>query len=311
MLASPGAMIGVPRFELGTSPTRTERATRLRHTPSRAIGYLGMSETLAALAEWRREAPRVAQEVASDWRLTLGEPYLPGAAGHVVRAERDDGTPAVLKLSWPHRESEQEADALERWAGDGAVQLLARDDERHAMLLERCRPGTFLSRAPDPVGVLIELLPSLWTSGEGFHTLAEEAEHWLDGSIAAVRDRRLRDAAIRYLRELTPTQGEHVLLHQDLHGENVLAAERRPWLAIDPKPLSGEREFAVAPIVRSFELGHSKREVLYRLDRLCSELQLDRERARGWTVAQTAVWSGGSDYIAEHVEAAQWLLEEG
>ena len=25
--------IGVPRFELGTSPTRTERATRLRHTP--------------------------------------------------------------------------------------------------------------------------------------------------------------------------------------------------------------------------------------------------------------------------------------
>src|SRR5204862_7851794 len=29
------APIGVPRFELGTSPTRTERATRLRHTPSR------------------------------------------------------------------------------------------------------------------------------------------------------------------------------------------------------------------------------------------------------------------------------------
>src|ERR671936_507325 len=28
--------IGVPRFELGTSPTRTERATRLRHTPSAA-----------------------------------------------------------------------------------------------------------------------------------------------------------------------------------------------------------------------------------------------------------------------------------
>ena len=31
----PRAPIGVPRFELGTSPTRTERATRLRHTPSR------------------------------------------------------------------------------------------------------------------------------------------------------------------------------------------------------------------------------------------------------------------------------------
>src|SRR5436305_13141218 len=31
----PPRAIGVPRFELGTSPTRTERATRLRHTPSR------------------------------------------------------------------------------------------------------------------------------------------------------------------------------------------------------------------------------------------------------------------------------------
>src|SRR2546422_7644143 len=35
----PRALIGVPRFELGTSPTRTERATRLRHTPRRQTEY--------------------------------------------------------------------------------------------------------------------------------------------------------------------------------------------------------------------------------------------------------------------------------
>ena len=29
------------------------------------------------------------------------------------------------------------------------------------------------------------------------------------------------------------------LLHWDLHFENVLSAEREPWLAIDPKPLLG------------------------------------------------------------------------
>ena len=66
---------------------------------------------------------------------------------------------------------------------------------------------------------------------------------------------------------------------------------REPWLVIDPKPLAAEREFAVAPIVRSGELGHSKREVLYRLDRLCAELGLDRERACGWTIVQTIAWS--------------------
>jgi streptomycin 6-kinase len=98
-----------------------------------------------------------------------------------------------------------------------------------------------------------------------------------------------------------------VLLHQDLHGGNVLAAGREPWLAIDPKPLVGEREFAVAPIVRSPELGHSRRAVVGRLDRLTSDLGLERDRARGWTIGQTVAWA--VDGGREHVEVVQWLLE--
>ena len=100
-----------------------------------------------------------------------------------------------------------------------------------------------------------------------------------------------------------------MLLHQDLHAENVLAAAREPWLAIDPKPLVGEREFAVAPIVRSAELGHSRRPVLPRLPRLPHEHGLARERARGWTIGQTIAWSVGSDYHQTHVETARWLVE--
>jgi len=270
-----------------------------------------MGETPAAIAEWRRDAPRRAEEVAREWGLRLSAQYAPGVAGHVVRAVCEDGTAAVLKLVWPHREAEQEADALERWDGGGAVRLLARDDERHALLLERCEPGTTLSRAPDPLGVLVGLLPRLWVDSDGFRSLAEEAEHWLVGpDLAAVPDRRLREAATHHLRELGPSQGEQVLVHQDLHGDNVLAAQREPWLAIDPKPLSGEREFALAPIVRSSELGHSKRDVLYRLDRLTAELGLDRDRARGWAIAQTVAWMGGSDVIESHVETVRWLLEE-
>jgi streptomycin 6-kinase len=252
----------------------------------------------------------LAAAVACDWGLRLGAPYPPGAAGYVVHAELPDGTPAVLKLQHRHREDEQEADALERWAGDGAVRLLRRDDERHALLLERCEPGTPLSRdADDPLGVLIGLLPRLWKDAGGFRTLAEEAAWWLeDGDLARLPADPLRDAAISYLRELAPSQDELVLVHQDLHGENVLTAHREPWLVIDPKPLAAERAFAVAPIVRSFELGHSKRDVLYRLDRLCAELGLDRERARGWTIAQTMAWSGGGDYSAQHRETVEWLL---
>ena len=62
--------------------------------------------------------------------------------------------------------------------------------------------------------------------------------------------------------------------------------------------------------VRSTELGEGKREALRRLDRLTAELGLDRERALGWTIVQTAAWSGGSDYIEEHMEIAHGLLED-
>jgi streptomycin 6-kinase len=229
-----------------------------------------------------------------------------------------DGDEVVLKVQTPHRESEHEAAALELWDGDGAVRLLAHDPESHALLLERCVPATPLASVGQEAAleVLVSLLPRLWKPAAApFRSLAEEAAWWLVQlprtweEAGRQFEQRLLDASLEALGELAPTQGEQVLLHQDLHGDNVLAAEREPWLVIDPKPLVGEREFAVAPIVRSVELGHSRRDVLYRLDRLTSELGLDRERARGWTIGQTIAWSVGSEYHETHVETARWLVE--
>jgi streptomycin 6-kinase len=229
-----------------------------------------------------------------------------------------EGEQAVLKVQDPHRESEQEAAALELWDGDGAIRLLDSEPEEHALLLERCVPGTPLSAAGGEAAldVFVELLPRLWKpAGAPFGTLAAEAVWW-SGSLAEAWERfgrpferRLLDAALEALIELPRTQGEQVLLHQDLHGDNVLAAQREPWLAIDPKPLVGEREFGVAPIVRSRELGHSRRDVLYRFDRLVSELGLDRERARCWTIGQTIAWAFDGEHRQTHVETARWLLE--
>ena len=223
----------------------------------------------------------------------------------------------MLKLVHPHRESEHEADALRVWDGAGAVRLLAEDPERNALLLERCEPGTKLYEAGADVAldVLVGLLPRLWKpAGEPFHTLVDEAAWWRSYLPEQYErhpwfDRRLLDAALDALDALPQTQGEPVLVNQDLHAENVLAAQREPWLAIDPKPLLGEREFAVAPIVRAFELGHSRRAVLHRLDQLTSELGLDCERARGWTIAQTLAWAHDSDWNERHVETVRWLVE--
>jgi streptomycin 6-kinase len=269
---------------------------------------------------WLERVPELVEECVDEWELVLGEPYDPGAAGHVVRADLSDGTPAVLKLIYPHHEARYEAAALTLWDGEGAVRLYEHDDERWAMLIERCEPGTHLAQldADRALDVFVGLLPMLWkAAGEPFQSLAGEAALWIDylpgqwERTGRPYERPLLDAATEALRELSSSQGEQVLLHQDLHGENVLAALRAPWLTIDPKPLVGEREFAVAPIVRSFELGGTKRDVVHRLDRLTSELGLDRERALWWTIGQTLAWSSldGTTVLDDHLQTAHWLLE--
>ena len=268
--------------------------------------------------EWLHRLPGLVAGCLADWELVAGEPFAYAYASLALPVTSPDGRHAVLKVQFPHRESDHEAEALQLWDGDGAVRLLARDEERSALLLERCFPGTHLStEAPErALDVLMGLLPRLWKpAGEPFTTLADEAAWWVSYLPSSWEragrpcERRLLYAALDALRELPPTQGEQVLLHQDLHADNVLAAEREPWLVIDPKPLVGEREFGVAPIVRSFELGHDRSAVLSRLDRLTGELGLDRERARGWTIGQTLAWAFDSDHSKSHLETVEWLWE--
>ena len=115
--------------------------------------------------------------------------------------------------------------------------------------------------------------------------------------------------------ELAPSQRGLVVCHQDLHGGNVLAATREPWLAIDPKPLVGEREFDTASLLRDRrgELladPHPERRLRARLDQLSSELDLDRERIRGWGIVHALAWGLDDDgYEAAHLECARLLTE--
>jgi len=255
------------------------------------------------------------------WKLALGEVYPDAYESVVIRAEREDGEQVVLRVQFPGRENEHAADALRLWDGDGAVRMLDRDDERDAFLLERCDPGTPLHdlQADEALDVVVDLLPRLWKpAGEPFRRMEDEAVWWASSlptdweRIGRPFERRLLDAALLEIDGLTTTApSERVLLHQDLHAGNVLRAARRPWLVIDPKPLAGERALGLAALIRGWELGSRREDVLHRLDRLTSELGLDRDRSRRWAFAQTLAWSfGDEDDVIEHnVNVATWLLD--
>ena len=271
-----------------------------------------------AASEWLRELPSRVERCARRWDLKLAPPFPQSFVSVVFPATCHDGTGAVLKIQYPHQESENEAEALRTWNGDGAVKLFDHDPEEHGLLLERCQPGDHLSRVQQDEALLVfaDILPKLWiTAGAPFRRLADEAALWIErlptewDAAGRPCECSLIDSALATLDFLVGTQHGQVLLSQDLHGDNVLRAQRG-WLAIDPKPLVGEREVALAPIIRGYEFGHSRADVRKRLDWLTTTLQLDRERARKWALAQTLAWSfEGTVAYDKHIQTARWLLE--
>lgn len=115
--------------------------------------------------------------------------------------------------------------------------------------------------------------------------------------------------------ELATSQGEQVLLHQDFHGGNVLRAERSQWLAIDPKPLVGEREFDAASLLRDrrweLVLPAGEQIVQRRLEILAAELGLDQERMRLWGIAHALAWGISWAKVEKdmiHAARLLWLL---
>jgi streptomycin 6-kinase len=271
-------------------------------------------------------------ECAERWDLRLQEPF---AGSHVSLAV--PAGDAVLKINFPHEESAREPDALAHWAGDGAVRLLARDDARRALLLERADPGTPLWAEDDDAAThaAAEVLGRLHArpAPAAVAGAGEPPEAAPPGAFDRLEDVALRwareiplrweahgrpgnadviAAAVRHLPELARTQGPLVVVHQDLHGGNLLRSARGP-LAIDPKPLAGEAAFDCASLIRDRraelqEHPHPQRVLERRVDVLTRTLGLDGERVRAWAIAHALAWGLEERQVHPvHLACAEWL----
>jgi len=207
-----------------------------------------------ARRRWLAALPEVVDSLTSEWGIELGEPYEPGGrCGWIAPVDGPDAL--VLKVSWRHREAEHEADALRVWDGDGAVRCVAERviGDTIALLLERCDPGVQLKVAlpePDQDLVIAGLMRRLWARqpqpDHPFESLEAMCDDWAESferdcsSRPHRLDPGLAQAAIELLRSLPGSADRGVLLCTDLHAENVLSAQREPWLVIDPKPFFGD-----------------------------------------------------------------------
>lgn len=229
----------------------------------------------------RDRLERTAKEVARDWGLTL----LPGGGGRYSYVGFT-GDNKVLKVTpVEDDEADHEGDALALWDGNGAVRLLRRDVARRALLIERAQPGADISELPEDeasaaaVGVALRL----WRParrGDPFRGIGERVTHDLErtGSHELVPVARALFASISF--------AETTLLHGDYHHFNVLRSGE-DYVAIDPKPLVGEREFDVAPFLWN-PIGKRppSSEQTQRRIAAFAAAGLDPERIRKWAIVR-------------------------
>jgi streptomycin 6-kinase len=254
------------------------------------------------VVRWLAQLPRLIDSVLADWSLTVTGPVLTGSNAVVLLVVGEDGVPAALKVGWPHWEAEHEHLALRLWDGRGAVRLLRADPRRFVLLLERADHRRDLNAQPvreacQTAAGLYRLLHRPATAQ--FVRLSVLAADWAR-RLRLLHDhplvpRRLVDRAASLAATFaTDPTTDGVLLHTDLHFDNVLGATRVPWLAIDPKPVSGDPCFEVAPLLwnrwqEATAGGGIRAAILDRLLTVIDTADLDEDRVRDWVVVRQMV----------------------
>jgi streptomycin 6-kinase len=249
---------------------------------------------------WLDGLPDVVGGLSERWSLAVGAPFQPGGrVSWVAPARHADGRDLVLKVGWTHDEGRDEAAGLSAWAGDGAVRVfdVHVDGPTTALLLERCMPGATCKACrsePEQDEIVAGVLQRLWRdppAGHPFRTLVQMCDRWADAFDADLAeepgalDPGLARAGMELFRGLPRDDVAPQLLVTDLHAENVLAAQREPWLVIDPKPYVGDPAYDVLQhILNCRDRLTSEPRALAR--RMAGLAGLDAERVELWLFAR-------------------------
>jgi streptomycin 6-kinase len=259
-------------------------------------GVLGMRSRGPDWAAWVEGLPALVQDLYDEWELRPDGWMMHGYVALVVPVVTARGARAMLKVSFPDVESAHEHLALSHWGGHGAVPMLRADPRRRAMLLEALRDVSLReSRDVEACTVVGGLYDRLHIPAfNQLRPLSEIVALSVDDLAALPRSaplpRRLVEQAVSLARDLASDPASTgTLVHGDLHYDNVLLSEEGDWLAIDPKPVSGDPHYELAPMLwnRFEELaGDVRSGVRRRFHTLVDVAGLDEERARDWVVVR-------------------------
>lgn len=273
------------------------------------VGGMAVPQALTRWLLWQNDQagpfldalPDLADSLLHRWDLAPDPSFAPrsGANALVIGVTRA-GDPLVLKLSIDPGEVAVEEMLLRLWDGAGAVRLVDASAADGALLLERLDPSHSLAAVQLPAaagfaGSLLRRLAVAVPAGLPLVSTAEIARAIasagpLVGETGLIEPRlsdQVRVLATQ-LADDDPGPAGDLIVHADLHYDNVLAAKREAWLAIDPRARRGQPEIAVAELLwtRADEVADGSGFAdLLRV--VVGAGGLDPDRARAWAVARS------------------------
>ncbi|TAL59428.1 MAG: hypothetical protein EPN84_11165 [Legionella sp.] len=184
------------------------------------------------------------------WQLTaVGEPIQTNTSILLPSTYQDK--PTMLKIALLSEE-QLGNDLMCWWKGQGAAMVLAQ--HASAILLERAEGTKSLIQMAnsgldnEATVIICDVISQLHAQQKPHKTLAlVPLARWFKSLDRAAKQRKgIFAQADQMAKQLIHQQKEIVVLHGDIHHENILDFGNRGWLAIDPKGLIGDRGFEYA-----------------------------------------------------------------
>lgn len=256
--------------------------------------------------KWLGDLPKFIKHYEEKWDITVFPPFTL-SYNYVAPAKTSENEDVVLKISFPKNDIfNVEIEALRFFHGDVAVKILRDDLQNGAVLLERAIPGERLRTVLDDtklISIASEVIkrlhkPIVKNKSSIFPTIADWAEVFdkYKEKFALAKGpipQWMFEKAERIFRDSASDTTKAVLLHGDLHSDNILSSHRG-WLVIDPHGVIGEPEFELAAFLRNpiydFPKGSDYKKLeTQRILQFAEELGFDKQRILDWAFAGAVI----------------------
>lgn len=249
------------------------------------------------------------KQLATTWQLTNLQPVTNLSVNYVLTGKMGH-TDIVLKIITDQAAYAQEVAALQAFAGYGCPEILHQNHDLRALLLRRIMPGTtlrnYFPHADEAsVAITARVMQKLHQAPLPQNHSFPSITTWLaalddDWHLPAHHLDRARELS----QQLLATSPAHeVLLHGDLHHDNIIMGSDEAWIALDPKGVVGDPAYEAGAFIRNpkpelIAYQNLPALLVQRIRLFATVLGCDAQRMHNWAYVQAIL-------------AACWNIEEG